>query len=327
VSNGDTQEASCLQEVTEQALRESEALRAISEDLLAPTELKAVLSAVLDRVTQLFTPDRAGIALRNLAANQPEQRAWESFEARPKEGGQSSWSLWRGFSKELLAGLGRQPMLPQELPRWLTLRHAIVYEDLQAASTLPEIIRAPLLKEGLLALLAIPLVHSRGLSGFLVLGYDQTHHFREREIIFAEAIGRQIAVVAENARLYEQTRELAAAEERARLARELHDSVSQSLFSLTLAVQTARDHLIAHPALAEQALALADDLARGALAEMRTLLFELRSTALQDEGLAAALEKHAAVVQHRAGLEVQVQVEDQRRLPADQEEALYRIAQ
>src|SRR5215469_16941541 len=181
--------------------------------------------------------------------------------------------------------------------------------------------------EHIRSFLAVPLLYLGRLVGVLMLAHEVPRAYSPRDIAFAELLGGQIAVAMENARLHERARELAAAEERARLAGELHDSVSQSLFSLTLAVQTAREHLTDNLPLVEQALTLADELARGAQAEMRMLLFELRSTALQQEGLAAALEKQAAVLHQRTGLEVQIKVEGTARLAAEQEEALYRITQ
>src|SRR5581483_9024383 len=106
----------------------------------------------------------------------------------------------------------------------------------------------------------------------------------------------------ENARLYEEAQRLAAVEERTRLARELHDSVTQSLFSASMLAQAAQALWRRDPARAKERLDRAAELCSGALAEMRALIFELRPDALQEEGLVAALRKHAAAREGRDGI-------------------------
>jgi signal transduction histidine kinase len=123
-----------------------------------------------------------------------------------------------------------------------------------------------------------------------------------------------------------------ASEERQRIARDLHDSVSQSLFSMTLHARTAERALKqsgqrAYEAIARE-LAQVGELSRTALAEMRALIFELRPRGLADEGLVAALTKHAAAVSAREGLPIEVSGPAER-LPisAEREEHLYRLGQ
>jgi signal transduction histidine kinase len=123
-----------------------------------------------------------------------------------------------------------------------------------------------------------------------------------------------------------------AALERQRIARDLHDSVSQSLFSTTLHVRTAQ-HALAREGLGStgsvgEELSEIGQLTRGALAEMRALIFELRPGALADEGLVAALTKQASALGAREGLAIEVDGPD-RRLPLEPEvdEQLYRLGQ
>ncbi|HET9496133.1 MAG TPA: sensor histidine kinase, partial [Chloroflexia bacterium] len=115
-------------------------------------------------------------------------------------------------------------------------------------------------------------------------------------------------------------------EERARLARELHDSVTQSLFSLNLTLRAAKRVLMTDRNEAIKLIDNVHELAQGSLAEMRALIFELRPQALENEGLALALQKHADAVRARSGLNVHLSVQGDRRLPIDHEEALYQIA-
>jgi PAS domain S-box-containing protein len=147
---------------------------------------------------------------------------------------------------------------------------------------------------------------------------------------FAGAHG-SLRDITERERLAEDLRrrsaELAANEERASLARELHDSVTQALFSMGLTLRTIellfdRDSEAARAKFAELR-ELQDD----ALAEMRTLIFELRPRGLETDGLAQALRNHATAVAGRTGLAITVDTNLETRLPLDTEEALYRIGQ
>ncbi len=149
----------------------------------------------------------------------------------------------------------------------------------------------------------------------------------ESDIFTLQILADQVAVAIENARLYEAGQRLAVSEERNRLARDLHDSVTQELFSMTMIAGALPVLLERNPAVARERLHRLHDLARGALAEMRALLFALRPAALEDEGLVSAIQKHAAAFQHREGVAVQLHVEVEDRLPHAVEEALYRVVQ
>jgi signal transduction histidine kinase len=130
----------------------------------------------------------------------------------------------------------------------------------------------------------------------------------------------------------------AAQAERQRLARDLHDSVSQTLISLHLSAQAAVELWDAQPAQAREALDLVRRLAAGASTEMRTLLLDLHDAVLERQGLVAALEAHSAVVRRHSGLQVDLHVAAAGsavhaepagpavRLSAPHEEALYYIA-
>ena len=127
--------------------------------------------------------------------------------------------------------------------------------------------------------------------------------------------------------LRSQAAELAASQERAHLARELHDSVTQALFSMGLTLRTLELLLMTNPEAAATKLAELRELQKDALAEMRTLIFELRPSSLESDGLVQALRTHATAVQRRTGLAIVVDAEPIERLPLPAEEALYRIGQ
>jgi len=139
-----------------------------------------------------------------------------------------------------------------------------------------------------------------------------------------EARGRE----RETRLLYEQAQELAALQERQRLARELHDSVSQALYGISLWAHTVREAL--ESSEHEQAEAAIEDvltLAEAGLAEMHALIFELRPESLEMEGLMAALTKQVAVLRARYKLTVEADLVDEPDLSLEKKEALYRIAQ
>ncbi len=139
---------------------------------------------------------------------------------------------------------------------------------------------------------------------------------------------RSLRLLADrNAQLAEQAAELAAVDERNRLARELHDSVSQELFSLTMLAAAARRTLETRPDLAAIRLSEIEASARRALEETRNLIFALRPAALDGRGLAPALRDLVAALRERQGFTVNLQISGERPLPLEYEQALFRIIQ
>ena len=156
------------------------------------------------------------------------------------------------------------------------------------------------------AWLGVPLLHKDRVLGMLSLSHNKVGHYTDRHARLALAIANQAALAIENARLYARAQETATLDERARLARELHDSVTQALFSMTLHVRAAelglqRAGIDAGGPLAGSLHQLSE-LTQGALAEMRALIFELRPNALAEEGRAVALRKQAAALTAREEL-------------------------
>lgn len=127
--------------------------------------------------------------------------------------------------------------------------------------------------------------------------------------------------------LRQREREKAITEERNRLARELHDSVTQALYGVTLYSEAAAGHLaLGHTDRTAEHLQELQDTAQEALAEMRLLIFELRPPILEELGLVAALQARLQAVEGRAGLRTEFKTNAEERLPPDVEEGLYRIA-
>ncbi len=126
--------------------------------------------------------------------------------------------------------------------------------------------------------------------------------------------------------LSEQAQELASLQERQRLALELHDSVSQTIYSISLGSHTAREALESDPSEAISLLEYVISLSEAGLAEMRALIFELRPESLATEGLIAALTKQVIVLRTRYKLTVDAQLCEEPALSLERKHTLYRIA-
>ncbi|MFD7749511.1 GAF domain-containing sensor histidine kinase [Streptomyces sp. NPDC059698] len=140
-------------------------------------------------------------------------------------------------------------------------------------------------------------------------------------------LAQHAAIALTNARLYERSRELTIAEERSRLAHELHDAVSQKLFSLRLTAQAAAALVDRDPARAKGELHQVAALAAEAVDELRAAVVELRPAALDEDGLIATLRTQVQVLDRAHTAEVAFESHGVRALPAAQEEALLRVAQ
>ncbi|QTD97664.1 GAF domain-containing sensor histidine kinase [Streptomyces cyanogenus] len=140
-------------------------------------------------------------------------------------------------------------------------------------------------------------------------------------------LAQHAAIALTNARLYERSRELTIAEERSRLAHELHDAVSQKLFSLRLTAQAAAALVDRDPARAKVELHQVASLAAEAADELRAAVVELRPAALDEDGLIATLRTQIQVLDRAHTARVTFTGNGFRALPAAQEEALLRVAQ
>lgn len=135
------------------------------------------------------------------------------------------------------------------------------------------------------SMLALPLRTSERTVGALNVFGRSVAPFGQRDIALLTLFAQQAAVAIENARFYEQAQSLAVLEGRQRLARELHDSVSQALYGIALGARTARTLLDRDPAGVVEPLDYVLNLAEAGLTEMRALIFELRPESLATEGL------------------------------------------
>lgn len=197
------------------------------------------------------------------------------------------------------------------------------------------------------ALAMIPLMARGQRIGLVILSYPSVYEWPETDLWPYQVTAAQLATAIHTRRqhnlLHRRGQELAVLHERQRLARELHDSVTQLIFSMTLIAQSIAPAWRRDPAEGEQRVGRLLDLSQNALSEMRALLFELRSaeevpdeasadmtlpgiTRLKRDGLVAALENHVDRIVGEE-LTVQFQAPTYRPLPLDHEIALFRITQ
>ncbi|MGW3207534.1 GAF domain-containing sensor histidine kinase [Streptomyces sp. NPDC001135] len=151
--------------------------------------------------------------------------------------------------------------------------------------------------------------------------------FTEEDEELLSILAQHAAIALTNARLYERSRELTIAEERSRLAHELHDAVSQKLFSLRLTAQAAAALVDRDPTRAKGELHQVAALAAEAADELRAAVVELRPAALDEDGLIATLRTQIQVLDRAHTARVTFTSNGFRALPAAQEEALLRVAQ
>jgi nitrate/nitrite-specific signal transduction histidine kinase len=177
------------------------------------------------------------------------------------------------------------------------------------------------------AYIGVP-IEARGHKlGVLSVVGERGRQFSAHEVALLASIADEVSLAIENARLHERTEQLAVMEERNRLARELHDSVTQLLYSLTLFAEAGRRMVRARDFnRAEQYLQKLGETAQQAHKEMRLLIYELRSPVLEKEGLVNALQHRLDTVEKRAGLEACLQIHGNLHLPASIEDGLFRIA-
>lgn len=194
--------------------------------------------------------------------------------------------------------------------------------------------RNVLIAENFQTLLAVPLIGPGGapeadeIQGGIALYYPESRHFADEEIRLAMAFAGQAALAIQNADLRKRVEQIAISEERNRLARELHDSVTQSLYSLTLLAEGWRRLAnVGKPVDFNEALTELGNISQQALREMRLLVYELRPPILEQEGLARALQERLNVVEKRAGIKTRLWVEGSLSLAQGVENCLFGVAQ
>jgi nitrate/nitrite-specific signal transduction histidine kinase len=175
--------------------------------------------------------------------------------------------------------------------------------------------------------LLVPIRATGEVIGVLDVQSDHLNAFDDTDLAVLESLAHQTGAAIENAQLYAQSQQIAVTKERNRLARELHDAVTQTLFSASLIAEAVPDTWDSNPEEGRQLLEELRQLSRGALAEMRTLLLELRPAALIETSLCNLLRQLAEAATGREGIPITVTADEPCELPTEVHVGLYRIAQ
>ncbi|MBI5031001.1 MAG: GAF domain-containing protein [Chloroflexi bacterium] len=298
----------------------AESLRGILAILNSNTPSDQILGYILEQACRVLRTDTAVIYRMNVESNILLPRAARNIpeDILP----QMKIPIGEGIVGQAIAQ--RRPVIITDFDNVLILPGATDNRDYLVNWA----------KQNFQAMLGIPILIKDQVYGGISLYFrDLCCPLAEEDSALAMSFANQAALAIENARLYTQASEIASLEERQRLARELHDSVSQALYGIQLGAQTAREilnddspELDLKTALVEP-LDYVSSLAEAGLAEMRALIFELRPEALKSEGLVGALTKQANAVRVRHHLQVEARFMGEPELSFEAKEALYRIAQ
>ncbi len=181
---------------------------------------------------------------------------------------------------------------------------------------------------GARGMLIAPLLAEEQVLGMLGLVHGASPGYNEEERQLLATIARHMGMAVQSQRLRQSAQRSALLEERQRLARDLHDSVTQSLYSVTLFAQASRGSVrVGNLALTQQYVSRLSEMAQQALKEMRWLIYELRPALVEELGLVGALQRRLEMVERRAGVEAQLTVGEIGELEARLENAVYQIAQ
>ncbi len=237
----------------ERLVRQYDGLRQVVEEISSELELRPLLTSIVRHACELLDARDGSIGLYD------ERREVFRTEA---------------IYRMPLAELGREMHSGVGLAGLVLERRAPVLLDRYDQVPLPILPMLPELAAN--AVLGMPIFWRDRLIGFFGIGAPPPRTFDEKDVEILGLLGRHAAVAIENARLYERVQQSAVLEERNRLARELHDSVTQKMFSLALIAQTLAPAWKRDPAEGERRTERLVELSGTALAEMRSLLAELR---------------------------------------------------
>lgn len=319
--------AQCAQAMQRALLYEAEQQARQRMTFLA--EASAVLGASLDYETtlknlaQLAVPDFADwcridlvdeqgeVNMVSVAHIDPEKVAWvDSHQQKYPPNRHSE----RGVYQVVRSG---QPEFYPEIPDTLLAASARNEEELRILRGI-----------GFTSAIIVPIA-ARGntVGAATFVSAESGRRYVGDDLVLAQEIALRSALAVDNARLYAQSRQSAAIEERQRLSRDLHDAVSQTLFSANIIAQTAARMWSTKPESMPGWLNKLQLLNQGALAEMRTLLLELRPEGVRTSPLPDLLRQLCDAAQARRELNIMLDTNLQRELPPDTHETFYRIAQ
>ncbi|MFD7923214.1 GAF domain-containing sensor histidine kinase [Streptomyces sp. NPDC059740] len=297
----------------------------------ASAEQDAGLSAVSSAILAMSRPLQVRDVLRTIVASarQVLDAEYAALGVPDDHGGFAQFVV-DGVSEEQWKAIGP---LPRQHGILAAMLHEATPQRLADVRTDPRFGGWPEAHPELSDFLGLPIADGEEVIGALFLANKRCDapagdcRFTADDERVLRILAQHAAIALTNARLHERSRELTIAEERSRLAHELHDAVSQKLFSLRLTAQAATALVDRDPGRAKEELHRVTGLAAEAAAELRAAVVELRPAALDEDGLVATLRSQAQVLDRAHSARVTFTARGVRALPAAQEEALLRVAQ
>jgi signal transduction histidine kinase len=286
----------------------------------ARSDTDAVAAGVLDLLALGDAPDLGTVLERIVRAARRQSTARYGAIGVPDGRGGFARFVTSGISERVAATIG-------ELPRTHGVLGALLEEGpilLDDIREHPRFSYYPAHHPTLTDFLGVPIKHRGTVVGNLFVSGHRAGHFTKTDARRLETLAAYAGVAIANAELYARSQRLAVVEERNRVARELHDAATQTLFSLVLAARAAA--LSTRDEDARVAITGFEQRTTSALQELRGLVHALRPKSLERDGLAATLADHAEALR-TGGARVVVDAAEGVRLPLDAEHALLRIAQ
>ncbi|MFW6104757.1 MAG: GAF domain-containing protein [Candidatus Bipolaricaulota bacterium] len=297
----------------------AEGLRETMSVINSNKSLERVLETILDQIYGLLGADSAAI-LRLEGENSHD----DELVAR----------LTTKNTPEEFAEVDRVEFSTEDINQDILNRRSLVLEDLSKEDvkdyyTSPSMKRlARAVQRNYGASISTPLIVGHELYGVIVLYYDEPRQFSEEEVGLATSFADQASLAIENARLNERAEEAAVLEERNRVARELHDSVTQSLYSVTLFAEAAKRMADqGDPDQVRSHLENVEKMSQQSLKEMRLLIYQMRSPGKTGSRFEDKIKSRLETVERRSGVEFSVEVKGSPGLTEVEEEELYLITQ
>jgi len=289
----------------EQRTHQIEALYQGDQELYRHLELNDVLQTLVNVAVDILKVDKSVLLVWNEAKTHLVPRAARGFEQQ---------TLARMVIKagQGLVGYAAEHATP------VMVNDTVGDKRVDWNITYPEQIRS---------FIHVPILVEGQVFGIFNVNYHKPHAFSDDDVRLVTAIAQRAASAIENARLYQQAQQAATLEERQRLARELHDAVTQTLFSASIIADVLTRLWKTNPEEAQRRTQELRELTRGAMAEMRTLLLELRPIALMEASLNDLIQQLAEATTGRARVPVNMSAVVECDLPLDVKIAFYRIAQ
>jgi nitrate/nitrite-specific signal transduction histidine kinase len=285
--------------------RELAVLYRADEELLSYLQLDDLLKALVNVAVDIFQTDKSALLVWDASKNRLIVGAARGFG--PETLGKMSFSVNDGVIGTVMSS--GEPAVVED-----------TFNNQQVAAYITQ-------PEGIRSFMHVPIKIKDRIFGVFNFNYITPHAFNDDERRLFIALAQRAAMAIENAQLYEQAQFAATIEERQRLARELHDAVTQTLFSSSLIADVLPRLWERNPEEGRRRLEELRQLTRGALAEMRTLLLELRPSALVEVELGDLLRQLSEAFTGRSRIPIELDIDEEVQIPPDVKVGLYRIAQ